>query len=286
MKLSCFADFAPGETLTQRANYLVQAGFDAMELVGKPDEIKALMPEARQILDGGRLRVSAICALHRGWLVDPDAEARRAAKEDIRALLDLAGELDGCGVFVIPILGYTHAYPGGPRTGRTPDGDREVLIEGLSELAAYAHQARATLFLEVINRYESPVANTLAEGAEIARRVAQPAFRLNADFFHMNIEEADPAAALWQCGTALGHIHAGDSTRTYPGFGNLDYPKLVRALVEGGYDQYLTVDARDLRLDPHRVLTAVCRYLRGLISLVEERACLAPTATVSLSSGS
>ncbi len=146
--------------------------------------------------------------------MDPDAEARRSAQEDIRAQLSLAGELGGCGVFVIPILDYTQNYPGGPRTGRTRDGAREGLTDSLAELAAHAHQAGATLLFEVINRYESPVANSLTECAEIVQRVAQINFRLNANLFHMNIEEDDPVAALRQHWTVLGHFHAGDSMRT------------------------------------------------------------------------
>lgn len=271
MRISCFANLARGETLAARADFLAEAGFDAMELVGTPAEIRGIMQEARDILASGRIGISAICALHRGWLIDPDAEARRAAREDISALLGMAGELGGCGVFVIPILGYTHALPGGLTTGRTTEGDREVLVDGLGELSGHAHAAGSKLWLEVINRYESPIVNTLAEGAEIVGRVSHADFRLNADFFHANIEEGDPPEALRQHAALVGHIHAGDSKRTYPGLGHLDYPRLVRALVEGGYDHYVTVDAGNPHLDPSRVLPHVARYLRGLIGLAEER---------------
>ncbi len=42
MKISCFSDFAAGDTLTQRAEYLAQAGFDALEFVGMPLDV--IMP--------------------------------------------------------------------------------------------------------------------------------------------------------------------------------------------------------------------------------------------------
>ena len=271
MRISCFTTHADGETLTQQAAFLADAGFDAFELVVTPVELAEMLPEIQTILSCGQISVSAICAMERGWLIDPDEEMRRAAREDITRLLELAGEIGNCGVFVIPILGYTHAYPGGLTTGRSREEDRALLTDQLSVLAQRAEQVGAMLWLEVINRYESPVANTLAEGAAIIRAVGSSACRLNADFFHMNIEEADLSAALRQYGEFVGHIHAGDSMRTYPGFGHLDYPGLIHALAACEYRGYLTVDAGDQRLDPGRVLPHIAAYLRSLVGLAQQR---------------
>ena len=271
MRISCFTTLAHGETLTQQAAFLADAGFDAFELVVTPVELAEMLPEIQTILSRGQISVSAICAMERGWLIDPDEELQRAAREDITRLLELAGEIGNCGVFVIPILGYTHAYPGGLTTGRSREEDRALLTDQLSVLAQRAEQVGAMLWLEVINRYESPVANTLAEGAAIIRAVGSSACRLNADFFHMNIEEADLSAALRQYGEFVGHIHAGDSTRTYPGFGHLDYLGLIRALAACEYSGYLTVDAGDQRFDPGRVLPHVAAYLRSLVGLAQQR---------------
>ncbi|MBV7337228.1 sugar phosphate isomerase/epimerase [Chloroflexi bacterium TSY] len=271
MKISCFSNLANGKTLTDKATFLADAGYDAFELVTTPDELAASLPEIKAIIASGRIAVSAICALHRGWLIDPNPDARQAARHDISRLLELAGEIGNCGVFVIPILGYTHAYPGAPSTGRSRDDDRSLLTEQLAMLAQRAEQLKTMLWLEVINRYESPIANTLAEGATIIENVGSPACKLNADFFHMNIEEADLPAALRQVGSLVGHVHAADSTRTYPGFGHLDYSALIRALTACDYHGYLTVDVGDAELDAGRVLPHVATYLRGLVGLAREQ---------------
>ena len=273
MKISCFNNFASGANLTQQTSFLADAGFDAFEMVGMSTEIAELLPEIKSIISNGRISVSAICAIHRGWLIDPEIEMQRVAFEDITKLLDLAGDIGNCGVFVIPILGCTNAYPGAPSTGRTPDDDRNLLIDQLSLLANRAKEVGTMIWLEVINRYESTVANTLAEGAAIIKAVNNSACLLTADFFHMNIEETDLTAALDKYCKFLGHIHIGDSIRTYPGFGHLDYSSLIRVLVANKYSGYLTVDSKN-KIDPDKVLPHVAAFLKSNIGLAQQRALL------------
>ena len=273
MKISCYSNFASGDNLTQQTSFLADSGFDGFEMVGISTEIAEMLPEIKRIISSGRISMSAICAIHKGWLIDPDIEMQRVAIEDITKLLDLAGEIGNCGVFVIPILGCTNAYPGAPSTGRTPDDDRKLLIDQLSLLAKRAKEVGTMIWLEVINRYESTVANTLAEGAAIIKAVNNSACLLTADFFHMNIEETDLTAALDQYCKFLGHIHIGDSIRTFPGFGNLDYSSLIRVLVEKKYSGYLTVDSKN-KIDPDKVLPHVAAFLKSNIGLAQQRALL------------
>lgn len=272
MKISCMAALAPPESLTEKAGFLAKAGFDAMEVVAAPDDLEAMAPELRAILQRGEIGISAICALHRGWVIDPDPEARQAALEDLRSLLTQAGELGGVPVFIIPILGYTLALPGGSSTGRSQAEDREVLVGALARLAEHAEKVGSEILLEVINRYEAPVGNTLAECAALVQQVSSPACAMLPDFFHMNIEEAALPAALYQNCAQIGHVHAGDSKRTFPGFGHLNYAALIQALVAGDYQGYLTVDAGDPRLDASAILPRVRAFLRATIETARQRA--------------
>lgn len=271
MKISCSNNFAKGNSLKARASFIARSGFDAIELAVTPEELENIMPEIKSIINSGEILVSAICALHRGWLIDPDESARTAALEDVTKLIHMAGEIGNCGVFVIPILNYTRALPGGLSTGRTPDEDRDLLAKALGKLGRRAEEVNTKIWLEVINRYESPVANTLAESAKIIEKAESPACQLHPDFFHMNIEEVDLPRALHKYGELIGYIHLADTTRTYPGFGRTNYLEMIQALVEVEYDGYLTVDAGDERLDPEVVLPSISKYLRGTISIAKER---------------
>jgi D-psicose/D-tagatose/L-ribulose 3-epimerase len=55
------------------------------------------------------------------------------------------------------------------------------------------------------------------------------------DAYHMNIEEADPAAALRLAGERLWLYHAADSNRQGIGRGHTDFGAQVAALVDIGY---------------------------------------------------
>jgi len=49
------------------------------------------------------------------------------------------------------------------------------------------------------------------------------------------------------CGDRLGYVTVGESHRGYLGSGNVDWPQLVRALVNAGYDGPLVLET----LTPH-----------------------------------
>ena len=82
------------------------------------------------------------------------------------------------------------------------------------------------------------------------------------DTYHMNIEEADPYAAIRRCGARLGYFHVADNSRRYPGSGQLDFRRLLRTLQETGYSGWITVECIP---DPDRGTAAqkAIRYLRG-----------------------
>src|SRR5439155_106254 len=82
--------------------------------------------------------ISAICGGYRGWLIDPDAEMRRSAYEDLARLLELAGTL-GCGCVVVPIWGRTRNLPG-IATGRTRDEDEAIFVDAVSRLGRTAER--------------------------------------------------------------------------------------------------------------------------------------------------
>jgi sugar phosphate isomerase/epimerase len=66
---------------------------------------------------------------------------------------------------------------------------------------------------------------------------------LLADLFHMNIEEADIAAALRAGKGYIGHVHFVDSNRRPAGLGHLDFVPIAEALEDISYQGFASAEA-------------------------------------------
>jgi sugar phosphate isomerase/epimerase len=239
MRLAMREGMVPGETLPERLAWLERIGIEAIELhagsLALPDA------ELRAIFAASPIGVAAIEGIPRLLSLDPSERA--AAKAEIRRRLALAGAFGAAGVLIVPQFGRTPAAPDlSPyRTGA--DLERELLLTQLRELAPAAAAAGTRLFLEPLNRYEAWLVNQVEQGAEIGRAVG-PQVGVMADFFHMNIEEADIPAAIRAAGPELVYVHVADSNRVQPGGGHLNFRPGFAALKAIGYDGALGIECR------------------------------------------
>jgi len=112
----------------------------------------------------------------------------------------------------------------------------------LEELGPRAHARGTILLYEFLNRYETNLCVNTAEAVDLVDSVRAPGVRLLCDLFHMNMEEADIAAALRHAGPRVGHVHFADSNRRAAGLGHTDFAPVVAALREIGYAGYLSAE--------------------------------------------
>jgi D-psicose/D-tagatose/L-ribulose 3-epimerase len=116
-------------------------------------------------------------------------------------------------------------------------------VSAVTEAADKAKAASVTLNLEIVNRFESNLLNTAAQGlAFIADTGADNVF-LHLDSFHMNIEEADVALAIRNAAGKIGYVHIGESHRGYLGTGSIDFAAIFDALVAVSYDDVVTFES-------------------------------------------
>lgn len=160
-------------------------------------------------------------------LSDPDSGIRRAASERLRAHLPLARRLGA-----LVIIGLIRGCP-------APQRDRQQALgwlrSALEEVCQAAADLGVRLALEPINRYETSLIHTAAEGLEFVAQVGMANLGLLLDTFHMNIEERCLADAIEQAGPKLFHVHVADSNRHPPGSGHLDFGAILHALAATGY---------------------------------------------------
>ncbi len=257
MRIGIQDRLVPGATLRVKYEAARRFGFDALELSERP-----AFDEARIAIREG-IPVTAIAGGYRGWLIDPDPDLVAAARADIAALLDLAGDL-GTGIVVVPIWGRTRNLPG-IATGRTREEDEALFLDGLRPLAQHAERVGARIFLEPLNRYQNDVCVTINDAIRLRDLVDSAAVSVVGDTFHMNIEESDMAASLAHAGERLGYVQLADSQRFEPGAGHIDFASIFSALAKFGYDGDISVECASLSGDPEVVLPRAATLMRGLL---------------------
>lgn len=249
--------WAPGKSVPEKWESARRFGFDALEL--SVDPIVAAETALRE-----RIPVAAITGGYRGWLIDPDAERRKEAREDLLRLVELAGALES-GCVVVPIWGRTRNLPG-IATGRTRAEDEALFVDALGDLARAAERTGATVFIEPLNRYQNDVCNTVADALRLRERVGSGAVAVMGDVFHMNIEEADMGEALAAAGPWMRHLHLADNQRLEPGTGHLDLRPVFAALARLAYDGYASFELAGLSAAPEVALPRAVAYVRSSMS--------------------
>ncbi|MGI3900288.1 MAG: sugar phosphate isomerase/epimerase family protein [Janthinobacterium lividum] len=121
-------------------------------------------------------------------------------------------------------------------------------VEVIQRVAETAAKSGIVLGLEVVNRYETNILNTAAQGVEMCRRVGAPNVKVHLDVYHMNIEESDIPQAIIETGEHLGYFHTGDSHRGYMGSGSIDLAGVFRALVKADYKGPITFESFSSRV--------------------------------------
>jgi D-psicose/D-tagatose/L-ribulose 3-epimerase len=118
------------------------------------------------------------------------------------------------------------------------------LAQVLGALAGEAQAAGVRLAIELVNRYETNLLNTVAQGMEYLKLAGEhPNLTLHLDTFHMAIEEANMEAAIDVALPKLGYFELDQSHRGALTDGSLDLARLATRLAQGGYHGMLGIEA-------------------------------------------
>ncbi len=136
---------------------------------------------------------------------------------------------------------------GGSR--KIPEGyDRakalDDFVEVTKEVAPLAAQHAVTVVIEPLNRGECNFINSLAEGAEVVRRVNHPSVMLLADIYHM-LRDDEPAEEIRTYGELLRHVHIAEKEkRSAPGVEGDDFREYFGALKDVRYSGPISMECR------------------------------------------
>ena len=133
--------------------------------------------------------------------------------------------------------GWTRNIPEGWTQAQAEDD----YLKMLSWCADALQGTGVTLAIEPLNRKESSLVNSVADGVRLARMLNRPEVKSMADFYHID-EEKEPLDTLLEYGSWLTHIHLADTGRKNPGTGKYDYPTFFGNLQGIGYRGLLSAE--------------------------------------------
>jgi D-psicose/D-tagatose/L-ribulose 3-epimerase len=225
------------DSLRAALNRTKEAGYDLLELSLFEMDSVDVAATRRAAEDLG---VGLVCS--RGLAFDADissadpeisAHGERLLADSVRMARDLgAGYLAGA---LYSALGK-YDRPLDPR-------GRDHVVSALGRISELAANAGITLGLEIVNRYESNVVNTAAQGLRLIDEIGADNLKLHLDTYHMNIEEDDFVRPVRQAGERLGYVHIGESHRGYLGSGHVDFTGFFHALADIDYTGPITFES-------------------------------------------
>jgi len=211
-------------------------GYDGVELaIRDPKAVDA--DELERCLSAHGLTVPAI-GTGQAWgeeglsFTDPDGAVRDAAIDRAKSHIPLAARM-GATIIIGLLRGVL-------KEGVEAAQAMDWLVDALWQCCAAAKGHGVRLALEPLNRYETPLVNTAAEGLDLLEAVGAGNLGLLLDTFHMNIEEPVIEESIRACRGRIFHFHLADSNRWYPGAGHLDFASILRTLYGTGYEGFVS----------------------------------------------
>ncbi len=183
------------------------------------------------------LEIPAICT-GQAWgeehlsFTDPDPTIRQQAVDRIISHVPLAQNA-GATIIIGLIRGVI-------QDGVSENQAKEWMSSCIRICGEIAEKQGVRIAVEPINRYETPLLNTVRDGLDLIDRIGADNLGLLLDTFHMNIEEPSIEESIRACADRIFHIHVADSNRWYPGAGHLDFRKILDVLFSTGYTGFVS----------------------------------------------
>ncbi len=210
--------------LAEVARRVAALGLDGVELAG---DLSLDPHQTRRLLAGHGLAALSITPENVD-ICHPDPGVRRPAVDYYLRLVDWAAELGAPLISCHGAVGRVRAVSDYAEEGR-------LYLEAVGQIADRAREAGLRVALELLNRYEAHLLNTVREGLGFLAELGADNVGLLVDAYHANIEEPYLPLAIWRAGDRLFLFHVADSNRQAVGRGHTDFVAAVRALTAVGY---------------------------------------------------
>ncbi len=214
---------------------LSRLGYAGIEIMGEPAkyeprETRALLKKFN-VACWGAVSIMLKCR----DLINADKYLRLGSIQYLKDCITMVHELGGEVMTIVP------SEVGKIAPMADPGTEWAWAVESLKPIADHARAQKVRIALEPLNRFETNFLNRHDQALCLADAIG-PDIGVCLDAFHINIEEADPYAAIRKIGKRLNDFHIADNNRRAPGEGTWDWKKLLGTLKESGYSGYLTTE--------------------------------------------
>lgn len=248
--------------------YAADVGYDGVELAPftLADSVRNLdsarRSEIRRKADDAGV---AIVGLH--WLLvspkglyitHPDESIRKETAAYFVDLVNCCGDLGGERMIL-----------GSPKQRNLMEGipyeqGWRWTLDLLRVISPVAEKRGVTLCFEPLAPAETNFIQTADEAIRLVGEVGSPNLKIILDVKAMSGENRPIPDIIRASGKWVAHFHANDANLRGPGFGDVEYAPIVKALRDIGYDDWVSVEVFDFSVDPKVTAEKSLSYLKDV----------------------
>ena len=124
-----------------------------------------------------------------------------------------------------------------------------TLEANLAYAAEQAQAAGVRQVVEPLNTFDTPgfLLATPSQGFDLVERIGHPNLSLQYDLYHAQRMEGNLTATIERRIDRIGHVQIADSPRRHePGKGEINFPFVLQALDDAGYDGWVSLEYKPL----------------------------------------
>ena len=232
--------------MCERVRFASAIGFDNLE-VTPPDYMtnfdKSKMNDLKHCADDYGIEMSFCIGFPRSKdMASEDPRIREAGIEHSKRMIEAVHYMGGKILSGILYSWWPYLY----EKEITPEYKRDCWkrgLESVQKVVPLAEDYGIEYAIEMVNRFEQFIINSVDEGKQFCNAVGSPNVKLLLDVFHANIEENCIADSIRDAGSLLAHVHLSENNRRLPGFGkHIPWPDIAKALKDIKYAGRLVLE--------------------------------------------
>jgi sugar phosphate isomerase/epimerase len=273
MKLAVCNEFFEGWKIEDVFNYAAEIGCDGVEiapftLAENVNRITATRrSNIRKAADKAGVEIVGLhwlLASPKGlYLTHPDPAIRKKTQEYIKSLINFCGDLGG------KVMIHGSPAQRNIQKGWNREECWKYAVDVFAGCTKEMQKNNVTYCIEALTPKETNILNSIAEAKQLIADVDHPNFQTMVDTKAAVAENKPHVDVIAEAGKAMRHVHVNDPNLRGPGFGDLKFASILRALKDRHYDGYVSVEVFNFKPDPQTIAARSIGYLKGIIEGLE-----------------